>query len=77
MGDDYDEFIETGEYTEKQNIAHANAELIREVRPYIFEKIDHCESTSDWEFEGKDVHPDRIVYTYTSTKTITDVYQND
>ncbi|QSX06723.1 RHS repeat-associated core domain-containing protein [Sedimentibacter sp. zth1] len=75
--EDYDIFLETGEHTEKQNIAHQNAELMRELRPYTYYLDTTNTKYGDWNKAIKDDNGSRIIYTYERTVKITEIYKND
>ncbi|WP_242631631.1 RHS repeat-associated core domain-containing protein [Sedimentibacter sp. zth1] len=65
--EDEDEFLETGKYTEKQNIAHQNAELMRKLRPKTYYLADTHTEYGDWNKAIKDDNGSRIIYTYERT----------
>ncbi|QSX06711.1 RHS repeat-associated core domain-containing protein [Sedimentibacter sp. zth1] len=75
--EDYDIFKETGKHTEKQNIAHQNAELMRKLRPKTYYLADTNTKYGDWNEAIKDDNGSRIIYTYERTVTITKIYKND
>ncbi|QSX06731.1 hypothetical protein JYG23_04605 [Sedimentibacter sp. zth1] len=75
--EDEDEFLETGKYTEKQNIAHQNAELMRKLRPKTYYLADTNTKYGDWNKAIKDDNGSRIIYTYERTVKITEIYKND
>ncbi|QSX06736.1 hypothetical protein JYG23_04630 [Sedimentibacter sp. zth1] len=75
--EDYDIFLETGKHTEKQNTAHQNAELMRELRPYTYYLADTNTEYGDLKEVNKNDNGSRIIYTYERTVTITEIYKND